>query len=66
MIVQFALYISLKLVQRKAERSRVQISDGATDFLFPRTVQTSSGTHPVYFTGEKVVSGVQQQGQGEE
>jgi hypothetical protein len=45
MTALFVLYISLNLVLRKAERSGVQIPDCARDFLFPRTVQTSSGTH---------------------
>lgn len=67
MITLFALWISLKWVQRKSERSGVQIPDGARDFLFPRTVQTRSGTHPVFYsTSEEVVSGVQRQGQGKE
>lgn len=63
MITLFVLCISLKWVQRNAERSGIQIPNGARDFLFPRTVQTGSGTHPVFYsTSDEVVSGVQRQG----
>jgi hypothetical protein len=67
MIILFALWISLKWVKRKTERSGAQIPDGARDFPFPRTVQTRSGTHPVFYsTSEEVVSRVQRQDQGKE